>query len=946
MSVQAKTNSPYLKGVCASNQPYAQPKGSVPRASNLIFTSRGALDTCDGTQPVHAFNGAIQSGRGKAMASYLFAPTGVSRYYLALFKALDIPLGPPKNLTISASGTGGTLPTGTYFYVVTAIDGADGETTISNEVSQAITLGQNAVLVWNVVPNAGGYNVYRATSSGTEGLLIATGLPVGQVASGTLTVTFTDGGVSQSITPETLISAVYTGAQHVPPGAVATFTVASTALIPSGLVFTLSASSNADFNTKWMVTGVPSGTQFIAVHLNSYGGPEPGPGESTTGGTFAAGGTLPPSVDNTQQTALFQMPVIAGSPAVLPVSYNNSNIAALFPADPGPNPDSGGGGGSGGHGGTGGGGSTGGGVTPSGGIPGNVSYIPQMIQFTNRIIIALGNGFPPQVFSDPTTLVNPATVEPISTVSVDAFGVVTVTVPAGHGIPTAAVGGNVIMTGIANPLYDYVGPTIAIVSSTVYKVRNLAAIGQASSTGGTSTTTALPIYNTFVPAFPEWAATTLFDAGDVIQPVTQPSPAIYLTCTQSGTTGATEPTWPTGGLASIGTSVASGSAIFQVTGLLNSAAPPPPGAAHIIVYGSALWAFDTSPTNTSSGLDGPCALRQSSINNPNSWNPINQAFLDKDDGTEGMGLAKFTITAQGIPPEGSLVAFKNYQGYQIIGIFGSSSFAIQAISSDMGCISPRTLLFVPGFGVSRMTHLGIATFNGVQDLLVSEQIRPYLYPTNDNVYADISVVDSNWVSVAWGAQTANPPMYCLAVPIGNSGGQITRLLCFDLVLKAWAIVDLPFPISTVSQFKSVSANPVTIFGGFSDGLLSRWQAGDLEWDTNGTGARTPSEVLWNFETLTAASQDSDQLVYLRRWVISLINSSGSAFTATVTPKKDGKTLTPRPFYVPANADFDIDAAFGFRGRRFSAIVAGSGNVEIDGDTAEVEGRPSGVVVGV
>jgi hypothetical protein len=946
MTVQSKSNGPYIKGIVASNQPYAQPKGSVPRASNLIFTSRGALDTCDGSALVHAFNGAIQTGRGKCMDTYLFAPTGVSRYYLAIFKALDIPLGPPQNLTVSESGSGGTLPTATYFYVVTAIDGAGGETTASNEVSQAITLGQNAVLVWNVVPNAVYYNVYRGTASGAEGLLIATTLPVSQVVAGTLTVTFTDGGVSQSVTPETIISAVYSGSQHTPPGAVATFTVASTALIPAGLIFTPAGSSNPDFDTQWKVTGVPSGTQFIAVHLNSYGGPVPGPGESTTGGTFNASGALPPSTDTTQQTALFKMPVIAGSPAVLPVSYNNSNIVALFPADPlGPNPDGGGGGGSGGGGGTGGGGATGGGSTPSGGIPGNVSLIPQMVQFTNRMIIALGNGFPPQVFSDPTTLVNPATVEPISTVSVDAFGVVTVTVPAGHGIPTAAVGGNVTMTGVANPLYDYVGPTIAIVSSTVYNVRNLAAIGQAASTGGTSTTTALPIYNTFVPAFPQWAATALFDTGDVIQPVTQPSPAIYLTCTQGGTTGATEPTWPSGGLASIGQSVSSGTAIFQVTGLLNSAAPPPPGAAHIIVYGGALWVFDTSTTNTSSGLDGPCSLRQSSINNPNSWNPINQAFLDKDDGTEGMGLAKFTITAQGIPPEGSLVAFKNFQGYQIIGIFGASSFAIQAISSDMGCISPRTLLFVPGFGVSRMTHLGIATFNGVQDLLVSEQIRPYLYPTNDSVYSDITVIDSSWISVAWGAQTANPPMYCLAVPIGNSSGQLTRLLCFDLVLKAWAIVDLPFPISTMSQFKSVSANPVTILGGFSDGLLSRWQAGDVEWDTGGTGARTPTQVASSGETLTAASQDSDQVIYCRRWVISLINS-GSAFIATVTPKKDGKLLTPRKFYVPANSDFDIDCAFGFRCRRISAVFTMIGNVEIDGDTCELEPRPAGVVIGV
>jgi len=62
-------------------------------------------------------------------------------------------------------------------------------------------------------------------------------------------------------------------------------------------------------------------------------------------------------------------------------------------------------------------------------------------------------------------------------------------------------------------------------------------------------------------------------------------------------------------------------------GLLNSAAPPPPGAAHIEIYSGALWVQNTSPTNTATGLDGPTSGRMSSIGNPNSWNPVNQAFF-------------------------------------------------------------------------------------------------------------------------------------------------------------------------------------------------------------------------------------------------------------------------------------------------------------------------------
>lgn len=958
MPVQSKNNGPYIRGIVASNQPYAQAKGSIPRGSNLIFTSRGALDPCDGSQLVHAFDGILPANRGKNLANLLFAPTGVSRYYLALIKALDVRLGPPQNLTISVGGTGGTLLTGTYFYVVTALDGTGGETIVSNEVSSGVTLGQNVTLTWNIVPNATQYNVYRGTSAGAEGLLAGANVPVSQVAFGTLTASFIDTGADAALSPFPITSMQVNSVVML--GSLVQYqvvvTVPTTVGLSSGQFFAYTPGSDPNFAAVWQILSIVNGTSFLAQYPDNagHGGTSLGliNGETTNGGTGTPQGTggvvNPPLFDTTQQTALFQMPVIVGSPAVLPVAYDNRNIVALFPADPippGAKPDGGGGGGSGGGGGTGGGGASGGGSTPSGGIPGNVSLIPQILQFTNRAVLALGNGFPPQIYSDPATPTNPATTAVISSVTADAFGVVTVVTATPHGIPTAAVGGNVLISGVTNPGYDYVGPTIAIVSATSYKVRNLTVAGAGASSGGTSRTTALPIINTFVPAFPAWTASTVYSAGDILVPATQPSSAIFLTVTQGGTSGTVEPTWPTGGLASVGQSVADGSVIYQVTGLLNSAAPAPPGAAHIIVYGNALWVFDTSTTNTASGIDGPCSLRQSSIGNPNSWNPINQAFLDKDDGTEGMGMAKFTITAQGIPPEGSLVAFKNFQAYQIIGVFGAQIFAIQAVSSDMGCISPRTLQFVPGFGIGRMTHLGIAMFNGVQDNLISEQIRPYLFPINDNVYGDISVVDSSWISVSWASQTANPPMYVIAVPVGQSNGMLTRLLCYDLVLKVWGIVDLPFAISTMAQFKTVSANPVTILGGFSDGALSRWQAGDILWDTGASGTRNPSKVLWSFQNLTAASQDNDQAVYCRRLVVTLVNSGGSDFVS-VTPIRNGVPQTPLQFFVPANQDFDIDAAVGLRGKRFAATISGTAHVEIDGDTWELEPRPAGVVVGV
>ncbi|HXC61069.1 MAG TPA: hypothetical protein VNV63_00210, partial [Nitrospiria bacterium] len=347
------------------------------------------------------------------------------------------------------------------------------------------------------------------------------------------------------------------------------------------------------------------------------------------------------------------------------------------------------------------------------------------------------------------------------------------------------------------------------------------------------------------------------------------------------------------------------------------------------VYAGSLSVLNTSPTNTASGIDGPCSLRMSDVNNPLSWNPINQAFLDKDDGTEGTGLASFTITAQGIPPEGSLVVFKNYSAYQIVGIFGSPNLTIQRIKTDMGCLAPRSIQFVPGFGIGRFAHLGFAMFDGVEDRIISEDIRPFLFATSDFSEQDITVLDSNFQAAMWGFQTANPPMFCNAIPIGSSLGMLTRILCYDLVLKAWtAPVDLPFPISTAAQFRTVTANPVTILGGFSDGLLSRWQAGDQLWDVGAVGARTASNVIWSVKLPEALSQTADQKLNCRRVAIRGIGTSTSG-TITVIPLVNGAQKPSQSYKIPVSGDFEVFASFMRDGLRFSAIISGSGQLELN-----------------
>lgn len=77
------------------------------------------------------------------------------------------PALPPPNLTSAVgSGTGGTIPAGTYFYVVTAT-GPLGESLKSNEMSVILTGTTSSVtLGWTGSPLATGFKVWRGTATG------------------------------------------------------------------------------------------------------------------------------------------------------------------------------------------------------------------------------------------------------------------------------------------------------------------------------------------------------------------------------------------------------------------------------------------------------------------------------------------------------------------------------------------------------------------------------------------------------------------------------------------------------------------------------------------------------------------------------------------------------------------------------------------------------------
>jgi len=911
MAVKPLNFGPFLRGVNASTDPYTIPKGAVPRASNMIMTSRGALTDCDGSGIINAVDGSVQTGPGawgRFLSEFLFAPTGVQSYYLVLEKWSGIPLGAPLILSISADTSGGSLAAGTYFYMVTAIDGAGGETNTSPELNVVLSATGEITLTWNAVPNAFGYNVYRGNSSGSEKLLIGTGLPVVQ-PNPLGVVTFIDTGTSVTTMTFTGVTVV---AQTPNPIPYSIFYSPTIGTIPSSSIFgqpiIASGFTPSDFNGTYNGSYQPAQNQIVATS-----GPTSGSGG---GGTLVLNTSSPPISDTTSQTALIKMPVGA-----VDGEYDSTNIVAFFPAflnGFGQVPS----------GASGGGGTTGPGIsgqgssTPSGGVQGLVSIIPQMVQFTNRVAIALGNGFAPQLYYDSTgTPTNPAFTGPITAITTSADQVI-FTTSATLTSTNMPVGSNVIIN-VADSSYNSVYVIISVNTGAGTFTGRKVTSGLTST--GTFTVSTTPIVNTFIPAYPTWAEDSQYAVNSIVQPSSPTPNNSYFKAIQAGISNATtEPTWTNAD--TLGQEISDGTIIWQNQGPLQSGAPPPPGAGHIIVYSGILWVWNTSPKNTASGIDGPCSIRASDVNNPISWNPINQAFLDKDDGTEGMGLATFTISAEGIPPEGSLVAFKNYAGYQIVGVFGSSNFSIQRIRSDMGCFSPRSIWFAPGYGVVRYAHLGVALFDGVRDTVISEEMRPYLFPTNDYDVNDIVVADANWIPAAQGCLTANPPMYVLAIPIGQSNGTLTRILNYDLVLKCWGgPIDLPFSISCMTQVRPITSNPITIFGGYSDGVLQRWQAGDVEWYTGDPNAITP--VIWSVQSPEAFGNPQDQKLHWRRLAIRGVATGGSP-TLTVTPYINGVAKPAQRYTVPVNGDFELFAGIRMEGLRFNAIISGSGHLEI------------------
>ncbi len=309
-----------------------------------------------------------------------------------------------------------------------------------------------------------------------------------------------------------------------------------------------------------------------------------------------------------------------------------------------------------------------------------------------------------------------------------------------------------------------------------------------------------------------------------------------------------------------------GSTLAAITASVGQTVPP--GAKHCAFHLGSMWVWNTNALTTT--LDGPSSLRMSDTNNVNSWPNANQTFINKDDGQVGMGMATFTIAEFGISPTQTLVLFKNRSTYQVNGVFGASNFSVQQVKSDMGCIAPRTIQFVSGYGIVRLTHKGFALFNGVDDKLISEEIRPFIFGHEGTGIDPVNVAAADR---SWAVQTLNPPLYVAGCPV--IGTNLTRYFIFDLINKAWTMADFPEDMSCLLLVGGSAAT----FPLVKAGTATRGRILNL---FNGATTDNGVPIEWDMSTKTFTAASAMNNAYWRRLVIDLLFTPTQDITVDTT----------------------------------------------------------------
>lgn len=300
-------------------------------------------------------------------------------------------------------------------------------------------------------------------------------------------------------------------------------------------------------------------------------------------------------------------------------------------------------------------------------------------------------------------------------------------------------------------------------------------------------------------------------------------------------------------------------------GITYAALTGSPNAQHLAIHLNFLWAWNTNPTTVTASLISPSSLQSSDLNNANSWPAANQTYISRDDGQTGQGLAQYTIAEAGISPTATLIAWKDFSGYECTNPFGTT-FSVQKVKSDMGCVAPRSIQFISGFGVIRLTHRGFALYDGVNDTLISEEERPRIFGRDQ-----YNGLDWTQIGHSMATQCANPPLYICACP--TSGPTLTRVFIYDLVRRAWTVLNYPHNIATLQLVLDAGQLPTVLGGDWDGGYVRRYFAGDTSDD--GTA------ISWLTRTRAYTTGTPSERAYWRRLLLTTYGfQPGTQITAT------------------------------------------------------------------
>ncbi len=822
----------------------SQPPGALARLSNLIFTTRGSLQIASGSKAIGQL--PPPSTAAVWIASFDKYSSGQYPFYPALaFPPAGYLVPNVTNFSAGPNLGAATNAPGIYYFAIVANNGAYNSAPVIAYLSTALPF-PGVTFLWSAAPGAATYDIYYIASPGAgvgNKIIAAT---AGTPSGGSLGVNFTGAlapdttvipQVNNSFLLEFLIGSV------APPSQLVNFVPVTNFLsIPPQPAQLAPGDPNFTFNTinTSIQTLLPSSSGGTASATSNSGSPT-----NTQTTVVATGWAASPTTAGQSITVNMQVSGSASISTTIPPTQGGGAATYEYSAD---------------------GGTT---WTTIGAFSTNIGTWSLALPFT----------VPASVLTDLSNL-------QIRIVAIAQWGY-------GSGsinISGSATAGISITTSTSSSFSPYGGiPGLACVipMEVQFASKEILILGNGyapqqcdPSLLGAATLTALA--NTFTAAYPTWQPSVDWITGAQLSAL-YGSVNYLFTATQGGVSGSGSTPF-TGTPPAQGSAVADGSVIWTSQGPIASSVAPR-GAAHAVAYAGSLWLANTSPQTTSDGIDGPTCIKMSDSNNPNSWNPLNTAFIGRDDGTQITGLQPFTIAALGISPTGSLCVFKEFQTYQVIGVFGSTSFDIQPAQTNLGCIVARSIQFLPGFGVVRYTHLGFAVFDGINDRLISEDIRPYLFGGVDSE-ADLVPVDPSYVYLSKSAQTISPPMYLCAMPLAGQSGALTRLFAYDLVMKSWAILDLPWAISSLNAMSTGEGYPLVLAGKI-DGAVQRLQSGDLNWDQ---GATDQSTVQWSFRSPDVFGEGSSQKLFYEMATIRGYGSSAMVASIVANLWLDGQLL--------------------------------------------------------